>query len=277
MAGTKSDEQAIWLAVPVAFTNFAFTLIGVFVVERMGRRKLLLGSLTGVVMSLLLLSVTFYFELQSSPHISIRPNITDNSCTTGYDYCYSCIEDRGCGFCYSKSGSDIVNGSCLPVVSNYDTDHAENGTCDTTDGHLHWGYDHCPFALSWLAVLGLILYLAWFAPGMGPMPWTVNSEIYPQWARSFGNSSSATTNWVCNLLVSISFLHLTRILTKCGAFGLYAAIAFVGWLFVYYFVPETKDKTLEEVTKLFERHGSGAYESMLSSSIGDSSHESERS
>ena len=70
---------------------------------------------------------------------------------------------------------------------------------------LNWAYDHCPFALSWLAILGLILYLACFAPGMGPMPWTVNSEIYPQWARSFGNSSSAATNWIFNLLVSITF------------------------------------------------------------------------
>jgi SP family myo-inositol transporter-like MFS transporter 13 len=268
MAGTKSDEEAIWLSVPVAFTNFAFTLVGVFVVEMVGRRKLLLSSLAGVICSLLFLSVTFYIDLRQSPSVTLRPNINDSSCTTSYDHCYSCVEDSSCGFCYSKIDGDFLNGSCLPVESNYNTDHDKYGLCNTTDSNLHWGYNHCPFALSWLAVLGLVLYLAWFAPGMGPMPWTVNSEIYPQWARSFGNSCSATTNWTFNLLVSITFLHLTRLLTKCGAFGLYTAIAFMGWLFIYTFVPETKGKTLEEVNKLFERQ---SYDrNGLHSSVGNS-------
>jgi SP family myo-inositol transporter-like MFS transporter 13 len=266
MAGTKSDQDAIWLAVPVAFTNFAFTILGVFVVEKMGRRKLLLSSLAGVICSLLLLTVTFYIDLRESPSVSLRhENITD---CTSYDYCYSCVEDSNCGFCYSKIDGDFLNGSCLPVESIYNTDHDKYGFCNvTTDSDLHWAYDHCPFALSWLAVLALVLYLAWFAPGMGPMPWTVNSEIYPQWARSFGNASSATTNWVSNLLVSITFLHLTRLLTKSGAFGLYTVIAFIGWLFIYSFVPETKGKTLEEVNRLFERQGS---DSRLDSAVGSS-------
>ena len=270
MAGTKSDQDAIWLAVPVAFTNFAFTLVGVFVVEKMGRRKLLLGSLAGVILSLLLLTVTFYVDLKQSPSVTLRyANITD--CTRSYDHCYSCIEDSNCGFCYSKIDGDFLNGSCLPVESNYNTDHDRSGLCNiTADSNLHWAYDHCPFALSWLAVLGLVLYLAWFAPGMGPMPWTVNSEIYPQWARSFGNASSAATNWISNLVVSITFLHLTRLLTKSGAFGLYTVIAFMGWLFIYSFVPETKGKTLEEVNKLFESQGydSGRLVSAITSSNG---------
>ena len=278
MAGTRNDEEAIWLAVPVAFTNFAFTLVGLFVVEKMGRRKLLLGSLAGVIFSLLLLSVTFYLDLQESPNVRLRPNVTHSSCITSYDHCYSCVMDSDCGFCYSKIGGDYVNGSCLPVESYYNTDHDKYGLCNiTSNSNLNWVYDHCPFSLSWLAVLGLILYLAWFAPGMGPMPWTVNSEIYPQWARSFGNSSSAATNWIANLVVSISFLHLTRILTKCGAFGLYTGIAFMGWLFIYAFVPETKGKTLEDVNRLFQRqrYHSDRLDSSLGSSNGMLDHVSE--
>ena len=102
MAGTKSDEDAIWLAVPVAFTNFAFTVVGVFVVERMGRRKLLLCSLAGVICSLLLLSVTFYVDLRESPSVKLRPNTPGSSCTTSYDHCYSCVEDSSCGFVTAK-------------------------------------------------------------------------------------------------------------------------------------------------------------------------------
>ena len=53
-------------------------------------------------------------------------------------------------------------------------------------------------------------------PGMGPMPWTINSEIYPIWARSTGNAAATFTNWVFNLAVSMSFLSLTETLTRYG-------------------------------------------------------------
>ena len=52
--------------------------------------------------------------------------------------------------------------------------------------------------------------------GMGPMPWTINSEIYPIWARSTGNAAATFTNWVFNLAVSMSFLSLTETLTRYG-------------------------------------------------------------
>jgi SP family myo-inositol transporter-like MFS transporter 13 len=52
--------------------------------------------------------------------------------------------------------------------------------------------------------------------GMGPMPWTINSEIYPMWARSSCNSVATSTNWMFNLLISMTFLTLTKVLTKEG-------------------------------------------------------------
>ncbi len=64
------------------------------------------------------------------------------------------------------------------------------------------------------SVVGLASYLFFFAPGMGPMPWTINSEIYPLWARSLGNSLASSTNWAFNLLISMTFLSLTESITK---------------------------------------------------------------
>ena len=76
---------------------------------------------------------------------------------------------------------------------------------------------------SWLVLLGLCCYLLFFAPGMGPLPWTVNAEIYPLWARSTGISMATATNWACNLAVSMTFLSLTEVVTPhvrmCNSWG----------------------------------------------------------
>ena len=84
------------------------------------------------------------------------------------------------------------------------------------------------------------------------MPWTINSEIYPLWARSFCYSASTSVNWFFNLLVSLTFLTLTQVLTNHGAYYLYALIALIGWLLFFVFLPETKGKSLEEIESLFE-------------------------
>merc|ERR1711879_581074 len=105
---------------------------------------------------------------------------------------------------------------------------------------------------SWMSLVGMILYLMTFAPGMGPMPWVLNAEIYSQETRSYGNSASATTNWVSNFIVSLTFLTIAEELTTQGAFLLYAGLSGVGLLFLHFFVPETKGVKLEDVPKLFE-------------------------
>ena len=87
--------------------------------------------------------------------------------------------------------------------------------------------------------------------GMGPMPWTINSEIYPLWARSLGNSLATSTNWAFNLLISMTFLTLTETITKQGAFYLYTGIALLGFFTFLWLLPETKGKSLEEVEQLF--------------------------
>ena len=71
-----------------------------------------------------------------------------------------------------------------------------------------------------------------YPPGMGPMPWTINSEIYPLWARSTGNSVATFTNWLFNLVVSMSFLSLTQALTRygkctCTLFNLVVSMSFL--------------------------------------------------
>ncbi|XP_060742148.1 solute carrier family 2 member 13b isoform X2 [Tachysurus vachellii] len=257
MAGVRDDKQAIWLSAATAFTNFLFTLVGVFLVERVGRRKLTLGSITGTAVSLSVLAVGFLLSAQTSPPVNFHPSdpTSLNSTCTHYRFCEQCMLDPNCGFCYYENGSNISDSSCERVDPG-NIELAASGRCSNgteENPSAYWAYNYCPTSYSWIVLLGLILYLAFFAPGMGPMPWTVNSEIYPLWARSTGNACSASVNWIFNVLVSLTFLHVAEYLTYYGAFFLYAGLAVIGFFFMLGCLPETKGLMLEEIETLFSR------------------------
>jgi len=73
---------------------------------------------------------------------------------------------------------------------------------------------------------------------MGPMPWTINSEIYPLWARSTGNACAAGVNWTFNILVSLTFLHLAQYFTYYGQCLGRAASEPIGAFFKRFFCDE---------------------------------------
>ncbi|XP_034443072.1 proton myo-inositol cotransporter-like isoform X3 [Hippoglossus hippoglossus] len=253
MGGVRDDKQAIWLAAATSATNFVFTLLGVWLVERVGRRKLTLGSLLGTCLSLTVLAAGFLLSAQNSPPVTLHPAEAQNSTCRQYGFCEFCMLDPNCGFCYRENGTGVYNSSCIPV-NQASTDHAAWGRCSNQTGANDssvWAYNYCPTSYSWIVLLGLILYLAFFAPGMGPMPWTVNSEIYPLWARSTGNACSAGVNWIFNVLVSLTFLHVAQFLTYYGAFFLYAGLVVLGLLFVQGCLPETQGRQLEDIENLF--------------------------
>jgi len=68
---------------------------------------------------------------------------------------------------------------------------------------------------------------------MGPMPWTINAEIYPLWARGAGNGAATFFNWLFNLCISISFLSLTETI---GAHGMQDLINTLDYSMVQYSV-----------------------------------------
>lgn len=246
MSGIGTEDMAIWLAAAIGFGNFIFTIVGLVLVEKLGRRKLLLGSLAGVILSLFLIGGAFYLAEMNDTHVTFtEAGARSSDCFSVRD-CMGCIAKEHCGFCYEKDArGNFINGSC--VFTNVSDHSPLNGRCSNDKSSATWRYGSCPSKYAWLAVCGLILYIATFAPGMGPMPWTLNSEMFPLWARSKGNSCTTAVNWTCNLIIAISFLHLMKLITRPGAFWFYGAIAFTGWIFFYIFVPETKGKSLEEL------------------------------
>ncbi|KAM7256503.1 hypothetical protein ACFE04_012244 [Oxalis oulophora] len=182
MAGFQSNQLALLLSLIVAAMNASGTVLGIYLIDHMGRKKLALSSLSGVFLSLIILSGAFFAQSYNS--------------SNGY--------------------------------------------------------------YGWLAILGLALYIAFFSPGMGPVPWTVNSEIYPEQYRGMCGGMSATVNWVSNLIVAQTFLSLADAVGIGSTFLILAGITVAAFVFVSVFVPETKGLTFYEVERIWKERAWGS-------------------
>jgi MFS family permease len=99
----------------------------------------------------------------------------------------------------------------------------------------------------WLALVGLILFIAGFAIGLGPVFWLMISEIFPVGIRSKAMAVATIANWGANFVVAQTFLTLSSAITRSGVFFLYAALAVLALAFFATRVPETKGRSLEDV------------------------------
>jgi sugar porter (SP) family MFS transporter len=106
-------------------------------------------------------------------------------------------------------------------------------------------------ALAWLAVISMMAYVASFAISLGPIFWLLISEIYPLKIRNSAEGVAATFNWGSNLVITLTFLTLLEQLGPSWTFWLYGLSAIGAGIFSYYFVPETKGRTLEEIEEFW--------------------------
>jgi sugar porter (SP) family MFS transporter len=101
--------------------------------------------------------------------------------------------------------------------------------------------------LGYIAVGSLMLYVAGFAIGLGPVFWLMIAEIYPLRIRGKAMSVATVGNWGANLTVAVTFLTLTASIGRAWTFWVYMFIGIGSWFFAYFFVPETKGRTLEQI------------------------------
>ena len=103
------------------------------------------------------------------------------------------------------------------------------------------------------SVISLMCYVSFFAIGLGPIVWLIISEIYPLEIRGRAMGVAIFFNWAANYIVSLTFLTLIQFLGAAGAFWFYAAVGVFALWFVFKKVPETKNKTFEQVQKFFKK------------------------
>lgn len=167
LAGFKQAGGAILATLGIGIINVLFTIIALPLIDRWGRRPLLLLGLTGMFISLAIMGIAFYYP----------------------------------GFA----------------------------------------------ALRWVAVGSMVIYIASFAMSLGPIMWLIISEIFPLNIRGVGASLAISASWGFNMLVALTFLTLIELIGPSHTFWLYAFLCILGWLFVYFIVPETRGCSLEHI------------------------------
>ncbi|KAF6844684.1 hypothetical protein CMUS01_00868 [Colletotrichum musicola] len=98
---------------------------------------------------------------------------------------------------------------------------------------------------------GIYLFGMVYSPGEGPVPFTYSAEAYPLYIRPIGMSLATATTWFFNFILAVTWPSLQQAFTPQGAFSWYAAWNVIGFFLVLFFLPETKEKTLEELDAVF--------------------------
>ncbi|KAF4956145.1 hypothetical protein FSARC_11675 [Fusarium sarcochroum] len=104
-----------------------------------------------------------------------------------------------------------------------------------------------------LYLTGLIIYMGFFG-SYACLTWVVPSEVYPTYLRSYGMTTSDALLFLASFVVTYNFSAMQEGMGRTGlTLGFYGGIAFVGEIYQIFFMPETKNKTLEEIDLVFQR------------------------
>ncbi|GAB2298966.1 Sugar (and other) transporter [Dionaea muscipula] len=255
LAGFASNKTALALSLVTSGLNAIGSIVSMAFVDRYGRRRLMIISMFGIITCLIILAIAFDQAAVHAPLISYAESTHFGLNATCPAYikapnpgswnCMKCVRTHSdCAFCANK-GNEYFPGACISASSVLrNACHGESRVYFT---------EGCPSKFGFLAVILLGAYIVSYSPGMGTVPWIVNSEIYPLRYRGIGGGIAAVSNWSSNLIVSETFLTLTQHLGSSGTFLLFAGFSALGLIFIYFLVPETKGLPIEEVERMLEK------------------------
>ena len=103
---------------------------------------------------------------------------------------------------------------------------------------------------SWVSVVSILIYSAAFMFSWGPICWVYMSELFPNTIRSQATAIAVAFQWIFNFIVSSTFVPMYNF-SHSMVYIIYGVICLIAALFVYKLVPETKGKTLEQMTALW--------------------------
>lgn len=180
-------SNATAVAITVSGANFVFSIVNLVIVDRFGRRRILLFTVSGMCICLIVAAIAF---------------------------------------------------SYIPIDTH---------TLEVQSSTVGWpGY---------LIIAIIIIFVGLYSSGPATIAW-IGTELIPQEVRAVGTMMNTMTCWGTNIIVSSTFLSMMKGITPSGAFGFYAAMCGLGWIFVVFCFPEVRGMPLEGIREVFH-HGFG--------------------
>lgn len=104
-------------------------------------------------------------------------------------------------------------------------------------------------SLGWLPLTSVCVFIVVFSLGYGPIPWMMVGELFAPHIKGFASSLSCVLNWILAFIVTRFYTDLALSFGIHTTFWIFAVVSAIGTVFVFFIVPETKGKTLDEIQR----------------------------
>jgi MFS transporter, SP family, solute carrier family 2 (myo-inositol transporter), member 13 len=278
-----SDVMAHWGYVLFTFVNFLMTVVGLQLVDKKGRKFLLITGTSGIILSMVTVG-TFFLRTESHRYDvrdAVQSLVTPDSnlsikfdsaalkqlgapVTAAGPQSLSVIYSYGDFTSSTKPAllgdtepASIDRASSIPetkVAAFFQNPFANLDAARTAPLRiLHAYITPVPSVTNgWIVAVCLYLFVGFYAMGPGVVVWLALSELMPTRIRSNGMSIALVLNQTVSTTLAAIFLPVVGKYGYSTMFYLFAGFTVVYFLTAAFFLPETKGKTLEEIEKYFE-------------------------
>ncbi|KAG8447057.1 hypothetical protein GDO86_014488 [Hymenochirus boettgeri] len=259
--GFQSDSSAMLASVNLGVVKVASTIVAICLADKAGRRILLLAGCVGMAISVTGIGLaSFYIKLdihRGCEHVeskNLSNRNSNNSAIVGQFKDIILITEP------QNNSDHRVDTDFRSPIFTKDEEKKLTGLNSRYLNKKHGGLMTTPSSspvpmnysvLNLITLISMMAFVSAFSIGFGPMSWLVLSEIYPEEIRGRAFAFCTSFNWGTNLLITFTFLHVIDSIGLPWTFLLYGLIALVATVFVYFFIPETKGKTLEQIDEEF--------------------------
>lgn len=262
--GFYSNEAATLASTGLGVLKLIGTVPAILLVDRVGPKAFLcVGAVVMTLSTAVLGSVTLHSQTQVASLCQSPGQLNQTPMWRGHDarirtnpHHTDFLSEQN----YTRVPINPLKHTQVPWILNSTEDHRAAVTNSETPADDSWkerseisfesvSASEVSPSLKWISLVSLLIYVAAFSFSLGPMVYVVLSEIFPTGIRGKAVSVVSAFNWAMNLLISMTFLTLTEKIGLPSVIFSYAAMSFVLLVFVIVFVPETKGRSLEQISK----------------------------
>mgnify|MGYP000448131404 CR=1 FL=1 len=218
-------DASFMQAILVGITNVVFTIIAIALIDKIGRKSLLVVGVSGIIVCMFSLAFQFNaatYTLTTEALANLSENIDTQALQSIVGTTFS---------------SDLAFKSAI-------TDLLGSAQAAQFESSLVSAAIHMNGTIILVSILG---FVACFAVSLGPVMWVLFSELFPNRIRGIAISFVGLINSAISFLVQLIFPWELANLGATMTFAVYGGFAFVGLLIIVKFLPETKGKSLEEL------------------------------